>query len=206
MQDRDMMWVKVTEIDEKGRVNLSHKDAVKEIEAKKAAGEPIKVNRFCGRAYARPPFIFRGLRPRAPLRWRWASAFGRCRLIRPSPGGGETFLLPNWYHSIRYLSGLRPRTPGYFSLAGKVPKRAHKGGTLSMGSLPCGSLPRDDTKGGACPPLDTPAGAETCPLSNTLSSIRTTVPLPGSRCGFCLREISLKRRKEIFLNSILSSR
>ena len=38
----DMMWVKVTEIDEKGRVNLSHKDAVKEIEAKKAAGEPIK--------------------------------------------------------------------------------------------------------------------------------------------------------------------
>ena len=38
----DMMWVKVTDIDEKGRVNLSHKDAVKEIEAKKAAGEPIK--------------------------------------------------------------------------------------------------------------------------------------------------------------------
>ena len=38
----DMMWVKVTEIDEKGRVNLSHKDAVKEIEAKKAAGEEIK--------------------------------------------------------------------------------------------------------------------------------------------------------------------
>ena len=38
----DMMWVKVTEIDEKGRVNLSHKDAVKDIEAKKAAGEPIK--------------------------------------------------------------------------------------------------------------------------------------------------------------------
>ena len=27
----DMMWVKVTEIDEKGRVNLSHKDAMKEI-------------------------------------------------------------------------------------------------------------------------------------------------------------------------------
>lgn len=38
----DMMWVKVTDIDEKGRVNLSHKDAVREIEAKKAAGEPIK--------------------------------------------------------------------------------------------------------------------------------------------------------------------
>ncbi|NLU25067.1 MAG: polyribonucleotide nucleotidyltransferase [Clostridiales bacterium] len=38
----DMMWVKVTEIDEKGRVNLSHKDAVKEIAAKEAAGEKVK--------------------------------------------------------------------------------------------------------------------------------------------------------------------
>ena len=38
----DMMWVKVTDIDEKGRVNLSHQDAVKEIKAKEAAGERIK--------------------------------------------------------------------------------------------------------------------------------------------------------------------
>ena len=38
----DMMWVKVTDIDEKGRVNLSHKDAVKEIKAKEASGERIK--------------------------------------------------------------------------------------------------------------------------------------------------------------------
>ena len=38
----DMMWVKVTDIDEKGRVNLSHEDAVKEIKAKEAAGERIK--------------------------------------------------------------------------------------------------------------------------------------------------------------------
>ena len=38
----DMMWVKVTEIDEKGRVNLSHKDALREIEEKKARGEAIK--------------------------------------------------------------------------------------------------------------------------------------------------------------------
>ena len=38
----DLMWVKVTEIDEKGRVNLSHKDAMKESAAKEAAGEPIK--------------------------------------------------------------------------------------------------------------------------------------------------------------------
>ena len=38
----DMMWVKVTEIDEKGRVNLTHKDAMKEIKAKEEAGEVIK--------------------------------------------------------------------------------------------------------------------------------------------------------------------
>ena len=41
----------------------------------------------------------------------------------------------------------------------------------------------DDTKGGACPPLDTPAEAETCPLSNTLSSIRTTIHFSRSWCG-----------------------
>ena len=33
----DMMWVKVTEIDEKGRWNLSRKDALLEIEAQQAA-------------------------------------------------------------------------------------------------------------------------------------------------------------------------
>ena len=38
----DMMWVKVTDIDEKGRVNLSHKDAMKEIKAKEVAGERVK--------------------------------------------------------------------------------------------------------------------------------------------------------------------
>ena len=32
----------VTDIDDKGRVNLSYKDAVKEIKAKKAAGESVK--------------------------------------------------------------------------------------------------------------------------------------------------------------------
>ncbi|MBM6938150.1 polyribonucleotide nucleotidyltransferase [Pseudoflavonifractor phocaeensis] len=38
----DMIWVKVTDIDEKGRVNLSYKDALKEIKAKKAAGQSVK--------------------------------------------------------------------------------------------------------------------------------------------------------------------
>ena len=37
-----MIWVKVTEIDEKGRVNLSYKDALKEIKAKQDAGESVK--------------------------------------------------------------------------------------------------------------------------------------------------------------------
>ena len=38
----DMMWVKVTDIDEKGRVNLSHKDAMRENAAKEANGERVK--------------------------------------------------------------------------------------------------------------------------------------------------------------------
>ena len=38
----DMMWVKFMEIDEKGRWNLSHKDAMKEIRAKEAAGERVQ--------------------------------------------------------------------------------------------------------------------------------------------------------------------
>ena len=38
----DMMWVKFMEIDEKGRWNLSHKDAMKEIATKEAAGEKIQ--------------------------------------------------------------------------------------------------------------------------------------------------------------------
>ena len=38
----DMIWVKVTDIDEKGRVNLSYRDALREIKAKKEAGESIK--------------------------------------------------------------------------------------------------------------------------------------------------------------------
>ena len=38
----DMRWVKVTDIDEKGRVNLSHKDAMKEIAAKEANGQRVK--------------------------------------------------------------------------------------------------------------------------------------------------------------------
>ena len=38
----DMIWVKVTDIDEKGRVNLSYKDALAEIEQRKARGEQVK--------------------------------------------------------------------------------------------------------------------------------------------------------------------
>ena len=38
----DMIWVKITEIDEKGRINLSHKDALREIEIKQQNGDPIE--------------------------------------------------------------------------------------------------------------------------------------------------------------------
>ena len=45
------------------------------------------------------------------------------------------------------LRGFQPRAPTYFSLVGKVGKSTHRGGTLSMGSLPYVPLPHDDTKG-----------------------------------------------------------
>ena len=38
----DMIWVKIIEIDEKGRINLSRKDAMREIEIKQRNGEIIK--------------------------------------------------------------------------------------------------------------------------------------------------------------------
>ena len=65
-------------------------------------------------------------------------------------------LLPEFLRFAAYR-GLRHRTTGHFFDAEKVTKKAHKGGTLSMGSLPYVSHPHDDAKGGACPPLETPA-------------------------------------------------
>ena len=56
-----------------------------------------------------------------------------------------------------YKWGLRPHTLSYFLYGQKVTKKPHRGGTLSMGSLPYEPHPLDDTKGGASPPLETPA-------------------------------------------------
>ena len=53
--------------------------------------------------------------------------------------------------------GFHPHTPTYFFLVEKVGKNTHGGETLSMGFLPRDPLIRDDTKGGARPPLETPA-------------------------------------------------
>ena len=50
--------------------------------------------------------------------------------------------------------GFQPRTLSYFLLVQKVTKNTHRGGTLSMGSLPYGPHPHDDTKGDVCPPLE----------------------------------------------------
>src|SRR5699024_7872999 len=79
-------------------------------------------------------------------------------------GGKETFLPPNRCDSAHNLLGLPGPDPGHFLLVQKVTNthpehlNTHRGGTLSMGSLPYVPLPRDDTKGGARPPLDSPAG------------------------------------------------
>ena len=42
----DMIWVKVTEIDEKGRVNLSYKDALKEIKGQERGRRAHQVRRI----------------------------------------------------------------------------------------------------------------------------------------------------------------
>ncbi len=58
--------------------------------------------------------------------------------------------------------GTFPSPEKYPTLAGKVPKRAHREGTLSMGSLPYVPLPHDDTKGAH--PLWNPP-SQSCGLS-----------------------------------------
>ena len=75
----DMMWVKVTDIDEKGRVNLSHKDAVKEIKAKDAAGERNKY-----RGLHPVPFPVHGKRPGASCARTLWTKDGGC-LWQPPP-------------------------------------------------------------------------------------------------------------------------
>ena len=78
-------------------------------------------------------------------------------------GGKATFLPPNRCDSAHNLLGLPGPDPGHFLLVQKVTKNTHRGGTLSMGSLPYVPHPHDDTKGDACPPLESPASEETCP-------------------------------------------
>ena len=72
-------------------------------------------------------------------------------------GGKATFLPPNRCDSAHNLLGLPGPDPGHFLLVQKVTKNTHRGGTLSMGSLPYVPHPRDDTKGGTRPPLESPA-------------------------------------------------
>src|SRR5699024_2944307 len=57
------------------------------------------------------------------------------------------------------FSGLPAPHPGLLFPRRKSRQKGARGGTLSMGSLPCGPHPRDDTKGGARPPLDSPASS-----------------------------------------------
>ena len=102
---------------------------------------------------------YRGLRPRTPFFDAPVPAQGTdaLRFACRRAGGGDKFffrigaILFDTFRAsparTRSFWGLRPQAPAYFSLAGKVGKRAHRGGTLSMGSLPYEPLPHDDTKG-----------------------------------------------------------
>ena len=95
-------------------------------------------------------------------------------------GGKATFLPPNRCDSAHNLLGLPGPDPGHFLLVQKVTKNTHRGGTLSMGSLPYVPLPRDDTKGDACPPLESPA----CPVV-VLCSYGHSRGIPQEPCFLC---------------------
>src|SRR5699024_5202720 len=71
----------------------------------------------------------------------------RLRFAHRRAGGKEAYFFTEAFR------GLRPRTLGYFLYGQKVTKKPHRGGTLSMGSLPYEPHPHDDTKGGTRPPL-----------------------------------------------------
>ena len=59
--------------------------------------------------------------------------------------------------------GSAPTPRVTFCVDKKSPKNHTEGETLSMGFLPRDPLFRDDTKGDACPPLESPAYEEICP-------------------------------------------
>ena len=106
----------------------------------------------------------RGWSPRTPV---FASPvpahLADAGLIRPSPGGWER----NMFLS-EILWGFQPHTLSYFLLVQKVTNthpghlNTHRGGTISMGSLPYVPLPHDDTKGAS--PLWNPP-SQSCGLS-----------------------------------------
>ena len=106
-----------------------------------------------GGADPKPFLAFGGCAPVPPFFDAPAPAHGTDGLgfaRRRAGGRGRNMFLPETFR------GLRPRTPSYFLLVQKVTKNTHRGGTLSMGSLPYEPHPRDDTKGGARPPFGFP--------------------------------------------------
>ena len=72
--------------------------------------------------------------------------------------------------ATRYSRGFQPRTPSYFLLVQKVTKNTHRGGTLSMGSLPYEPPPPRRHKRGTPVPLWIP------PPDLRLSSFPTGTP------------------------------
>ena len=55
----DMMWVKVTDMDEKGRVNLSHKDAVREISREQTSAKASSKEQIL--FFIIPPSFYRSI-------------------------------------------------------------------------------------------------------------------------------------------------
>ena len=164
----DMMWVKVTDIDEKGRVNLSHKDAMREIAAKEANGERVKYIVFPfqharrGGHFARPAFFVscattkgrdsrrsqRGYslcsrRGQFPLRGKGKESLAQSPLpLRPPP---ETWGTPPYtVTAIRFLALMGRQSCRFLESTSLYPPPA----ALS----PLSPIPPRGTKGRNCSP------------------------------------------------------
>ena len=103
--------------------------------------------------------FFRGLRPRAPLRWRWASAFGRCRADSPIAGRGRNLSSPELvpFYSIS-LGGSAPVPRGTFPSPEKYPKGRTREGPFRWGPSLMNPSPATTQRGAHSPLWIPPQG------------------------------------------------
>ena len=151
------------------------------------------------RGPVRPPLLFSG----APGQMRWASASGRCRTDSPIAGWvGEKHFFSR-IGAIRFGTSraFPARTRVTFPSPEKSPKGRIREGPFRWGPSLMNPTPATTQRGAHAPLWIPPQGQKPVlyPIPSPLSAPRSIFRDRGA--DFCLREISLKRRKEIFLNA-----